>query len=107
MVNVEWTSLIVRVAILSSLMGAPNAAWSQTTPSQVQVSAVPVQQTETASDDHHSYLPPWMGSKTTDTTATVPVSVQTSSERSPKKVHRHRKREQRYADASGWGLFGD
>jgi hypothetical protein len=50
MVNVEWTPLIVRGTILCGLIGAPCAAWSQATPSQVQASAAPVQQTETASD---------------------------------------------------------
>ena len=107
MVNGQWISLIVKGAILCSVIAAPHAALCQGTPSQVQVSAVPVQQTETASDDHHSYLPPWLRGKATDTTAPVSVAMQTSSEGSTKKVHRHRKREKRYADASEWGLFGD
>ena len=107
MVNVQWTSFILRGAILCGLIAAPCAAWSQTTPSQVQASAAPVQQTETASDDHHSYLPPWMRGKPTNTTAQVPVAAQTYSKTLSKKVYRHRKRELRSADASEWGLFGD
>jgi hypothetical protein len=101
----------IKAAILTGLIVTPNAACTQTTPSQVQVSPAPTQKTEAASKDDRSYLPPSMRAGNVATNATVPVAVETIEKPTgrTKSARRHKKRNRRYAQGydSGFGLFND
>jgi hypothetical protein len=94
-------------AILIGLIAAPNAAWSQSKP-QVQVSRAPVQISEAASKDDHSYLPPSMRAETVATNAAIPVVAETIDKPAGrvKSARRHKKRYAQGYD-SGFGFFND
>jgi hypothetical protein len=100
-----------RAAILTGLIVTPNAAWSQTMPSQVQVSPAPTQKTEAASTDDRSYLPPSMRAENVATNAAVPVAAETIDKPAgrTRSARRHKKLNRRYAQGydSGFGLFND
>jgi hypothetical protein len=107
MINLQWKSLFHLAAILTSSLLAASAAWSQNASSQVQVSAAPVQKTESASKDDRSYLPPSMRGDSVPTNAAVPVSAQADQPVSRvKSARQHRKRDRRYAQGYD-GFFND
>ena len=110
MVYEQWTravrhkmKVIVRGAIVASLIGAPTAAWSQSGALATE-GAAPVQKTEAANEDDHSYLPPSMRGAHVGAEA-APVAA--GPPKANRTAHRRVRRAPRYADASGWGLFGD
>ena len=91
------------------LISTPNVAWSQNGTSPVQASAAPVQKSKYVSPDDRSYLPPSMRGETNTANASAPVASQTTAApaKATRTAHRHVRRERRYAEASGWGFFGD
>jgi hypothetical protein len=102
---------ISKAAVLTGLIVTPDAASSQTTPSQVQVSPAPSQKPEAVSKDDRSYLPPSMRGETVATDAAVPVAVETIEKPAgnSRSARRHKKRNRHYAQGydSGFGFFND
>lgn len=110
MVYGRWTTearhkmkVMVRRAIVASLIVAPTVAWSQSE-ALAPEGAAPVQKTEAANEDDRSYLPPSMrGVHVVAEAAPIPARPP----RAKRTAHRRVRRAPRYADASGWGFFGD
>jgi hypothetical protein len=88
--------VIVRGAIVASLIGAPTAAWSQSGALATE-GAAPVQKTEAANEDDHSYLPPSMRGAHVGAEA-APVAA--GPPKANRTAHRRVRRAPRYADAS-------
>ena len=110
MVYGQWTratrhkmQVMVKGAIFASLIVAPTGAWSQSEPLAPE-GAAPVQKSEAANEDDHSYLPPSMRDAHVVAEAAPVAAGPTKANRT---AHRRVRRAPRYADASGWGLFGD
>ena len=88
---------LARGAIVAALIAVPNMAWPQ-----AQEDVAPVQKTEAAIEDH-SYLPPSMRGEYLPPNAVPAAGLQKAA----KKAKSHAKRARRYAQASGWGFFGN
>jgi hypothetical protein len=103
--------IVSKAAILTGMIVAPSAAWSPAMRFPVQVSPAPPQIPKAASKDDRSYLPPWMRDEKVAINAPAQVVRQVPDQgdrplvRRTRTAHRRAKRERRYAQASGWGLF--
>jgi hypothetical protein len=90
-------NFLAKTAIIAGLSAVSSGGWSQT-----QEVVAPVPKTEAVIEDH-SYLPPSMRNRYLPPNAASAASPRKAARR----AQRHVKRERRYAQASGWGLFDD